>query len=369
MASAFFDQHYMRSAISLARRGIGLTGENPSVGCVIVRDGVVISRARTADGGRPHAETCAIADAGDFAHGATMYVTLEPCTHHGQTPPCVDTIIQSGVRRVVIGAIDIDTRVSGRAQSVLQEAGIVVQYGVCEAECRALTRGFFKRVKDNRPFVTLKMACSLDGNIALESGESKWITGEIARRHVHLSRARHNAILVGSETVLSDDPDLTVRVDGVTQNPIRVVLDTQGRLSQDCTLVKTLHKAPLLVLTASGDHALRNTGADIVICDPHNIKNVMGVLSQRGINSVFVEGGAKVHSAFLRAGLCDSLMIYRAPKVLGIKTRPMFGDLTVSQMCDAYCMERIVAQRIGKDMLEIYEPSSVQKEEAGCLQV
>lgn len=352
------DIHHMKSALSLARRGLGCVWPNPSVGCVIVQGDCVIARARTADGGRPHAETQALAQVGALAKGATLYVTLEPCTHHGQTAPCVEAIIAAGIVRVVIGSLDVDPRVSGKSIALLEVAGIKVTQGVLEDECRALNIGFIKRITENRPFVTLKMACTLDGKISCASGESKWITGDLARRHTHQVRSRHDAVLVGCGTALVDDPALSTRLDGVLHVPVRVVLDSNLKISPDSQLVRTANKVPLLVFGGeAGEHAsaLKQQGVIIYSCDPHDLVSVLGALARHGITRVLVEGGAEIHASFLRQGLCDELLIYRAPTMLGGDAKSMVGALGIETLAQRHDLVRYSTQTLGVDVLEIYK--------------
>ena len=243
----------MRAALALARRGLGNAWPNPAVGCVLVKEGRVIGRGWTQPGGRPHAETEALRRAGEAARGATAYVTLEPCSHHGRTPPCCEALAEAGITRVVMAMRDPDPRVNGRGLAMLRGAGIVVEEGLLEAEARALNAGFFRRIQAGMPVVTLKLASTLDGRIATAAGESRWITGEAARREVHALRARHDAILVGSGTVLADDPDLTCRIPGMERVPmLRVVADARLRTSPSARLVQSAGVAPVLIITAPG---------------------------------------------------------------------------------------------------------------------
>ncbi|PCJ02888.1 MAG: riboflavin biosynthesis protein RibD [Alphaproteobacteria bacterium] len=348
----------MKSALSLARRGLGRVWPNPSVGCVIVQDDCVIARARTADGGRPHAESQALEQVGALAKGATLYVTLEPCTHHGQTAPCVEAIIAAGIARVVIGTQDVDPRVSGKSVATLEAAGIKVMQGVLADECRALNIGFIKRITENRPFVTLKMACTLDGKIACTSGESKWITGDLARRHTHQLRSRHDAILVGCGTALVDDPALSTRLDGVAHTPVRVVLDSNLRISSDSQLVRTAKDVPLWAFGNGDDEhaaALKQQGVVIHSCNPHDLTSVLELLVSQGITRVLVEGGAEAHASFLRQGLFDELLIYRAPTMLGGDAKSMVGSLGVETLVQRHDLVRCSTQTLGLDVLEVYK--------------
>ena len=245
------DAAHMRAALAVAARGLGNTWPNPAVGCVLVREGVVVARGWTQPGGRPHAEVEALARAGDAARGSTAYVTLEPCSHWGRTPPCCDALIRAGVARVVCAMRDPDARVDGRGFARLRDAGIEVLEGMLEPQARRLQAGFIRRVTQGLPMVTLKLAATLDGRIATATGESRWITGAAARREVHAARARHDVVLVGSGTVLADDPALTVRSLGVASPP-RVVFDSRLRTPWDSRLVRTARETPTWLVTGPG---------------------------------------------------------------------------------------------------------------------
>ena len=355
------DIHYMKAAIAQARLGVGLTAENPSVGCVIVKSGVVLGAAHTSKGGRPHAETNALEMAGGEAKGATLYVTLEPCTHQGQTPPCTDAIIKAGIKRVVIGASDVDPRVSGKSKEILENEGVEVVSGVLEENCAEVIRGFILRITQNRPFVTLKIACSLDGKIALSNGQSKWITGQQARRHAHLVRSKVDSILVGIGTVQADNPELTVRLDGVEDNVARVILDSTVRIDPQSNLVvgaKDISTHLFYSEETAGLSAV--SGAGII---PHKVElgdlvSVLNVLAKEGYSNLLVEGGESVHASFLKAGLCDELLIYRAPCVLGDDALGAFGDLTIDDLEQKFGFEKIETRQLGKDVLESYRPKA-----------
>src|SRR6266446_3099076 len=260
------DVGHMRAAIALARRGLGDVWPNPAVGCVIVRKGRVVGRGWTQPGGRPHGETVALARAGVAATGATAYVTLEPCCHWGKTPPCADALIAAGLRRVVVALEDPDPRVAGAGIERLRAAGIEVEVGLCAAEAAEINAGFLQRVRLGRPLVTLKLATSLDGRIATAGGESRWITGPLARERAHLLRATHDAILVGTDTVLADDPRLTCRVPGLSRrSPVRVVIDRHLRISPGARLIAEARQVPTSVVTPGAadpdrQKALRNAG-------------------------------------------------------------------------------------------------------------
>ncbi|MFM2366446.1 MAG: hypothetical protein RIR95_1054, partial [Pseudomonadota bacterium] len=241
------DQDHMAHALRLAARGLGRTWPNPAVGCLVVKNGVVLGRGWTQPGGRPHAETMALAQAAEGARGATAYVTLEPCAHHGKTPPCANALIDAGVARVVSAATDPDPRVADRGHAMLRAAGISVTEGVLEAEAVALNEGFFQRILRGTPLVTLKLALTLDGRIANAAGASQWITGPLARRTVHMQRAVHDAVMVGIGTALADDPDLTVRDLGVSHQPVRIVIDSHLRLPATGRLARSARINPVWV--------------------------------------------------------------------------------------------------------------------------
>ena len=306
------DTSHMRHALLLAGRALGRVAPNPAVGCVIVSaDGRVVGRGGTQPGGRPHAETVALAQAGEAARGGTAYVTLEPCAHFGQTAPCAEALTRAGIVRVVASLQDPDLRVRGRGISMLRQAGVQAEIGVLEREAAALNAGFFRRVRDGRPLVTLKIAQSADGKTIPPPGAQRWITGEEARRFGHLLRARHDAILVGIETALADDPMLDCRLPGMEDlSPVRIVLDTHLRIPLNLRLVQTARRIPTLVFTASaGGDAVLERGVEIVRVpgDGHerlDLGAVLGTLAERGITRLLVEGGATTAMAFLLRRFC-----------------------------------------------------------------
>jgi diaminohydroxyphosphoribosylaminopyrimidine deaminase/5-amino-6-(5-phosphoribosylamino)uracil reductase len=313
------DQSHMQHALTLAARGIGRVAPNPAVGCVIVKDGRVVGRGWTQPGGRPHAETVALKRAGAAARGATAYVTLEPCAHLGQTPPCADALIKAGVARVVAAVEDPDPRVKGGGFKMLRDAGIEVVTGVLEKDAVHLNQGFFLRIQEKRPLVTVKLARSADHMTARRSAD-KWITGEEARRFGHLLRAQNDAILIGIGTALADDPMLDCRLPGLEdRSPMRVVLDTHLRLPESAKLVQTAAKIPTLVFTASdGGAALRKHGVEIVhVARGGSVDRlaVLRELASRGVTRLLVEGGATIASAYL--DIADRLEIFTAPLTLG----------------------------------------------------
>ncbi len=356
--SALTDQQFMHTALALAARGLGDTWPNPAVGCVIVNDGVVVGRGWTQSGGRPHAETEALRRAGKAARGATAFVTLEPCSHHGKTPPCADALIAAGVLRVVSATIDPDPRVSGQGLAKLRAAGIEVLEGVGKAEADKLNAGFFSRITSRRPIFALKTATSLDGRIALASGESKWITGEQARQAVQGIRAQYDAILVGSETVVQDDPELTCRLVGYEGRPkVRIVLDRRLRTSLDRKLVQTAKTVPTWIYsTQRPSAALEQSGAIVMTlsADPDGfIAAVASDLAAKGMTRVLIEGGGQVAAAFLKMGLIEDIYWFRGAQVLGADARPSVAALSLDQLTKAPHFKRTNSMRLDQDFLEI----------------
>jgi diaminohydroxyphosphoribosylaminopyrimidine deaminase/5-amino-6-(5-phosphoribosylamino)uracil reductase len=360
------DLLHMRAALALARRGLGNAWPNPAVGCVLVKDGRVIGRGWTQPGGRPHAETEALRRAGAAARGATAYVTLEPCSHHGRTPPCCEALAEAGIARVVMAMRDPDPRVNGRGLAMLRGAGIAVEEGLLEAEARALNAGFFRRIQAGMPVVTLKLASTLDGRIATATGESRWITGEAARREVHALRARHDAILVGSGTVLADDPDLTCRIPGMERVPmLRVVADARLRTPPSARLVQSAGVAPVLIMTAHGhppaaQAPFMEAGADMVTVPAHavgglDLPSLLRALGRRGVTRVLAEGGAGLAAALLRQGLVDRLAWFHAPAVMGGDGHPALEGLRLAALSAMPRFRRVALRALGDDMLSEFE--------------
>ncbi|SMX37374.1 bifunctional diaminohydroxyphosphoribosylaminopyrimidine deaminase/5-amino-6-(5-phosphoribosylamino)uracil reductase RibD [Octadecabacter ascidiaceicola] len=344
----------MGMALSLGRRGLGRVWPNPNVGCVVVRDGRVLGRGWTADGGRPHAETQALD--GIDAKGATVYVTLEPCAHHGKTPPCAEALIAAKVARVVIATGDPDARVAGKGIAMLRGAGIAVNTGVREAGARADLAGFLLRVEQNRPFVTLKLASSFDGRIATATGESKWITGPDARRMVHAMRAQHDAVLVGAGTVRADDPSLTVRDLGYTRQPVRVV--ASGRLEIEARqLFATIPDAPLWLCHGPNVDAQKwaDFGAQTFECAVQGRQidpvDMMQKLAAQGLTRVFCEGGGSLAASLLGAGLVDEIVGFTAGTMLGAEGTPSIGAMGLDRLVDAPRFELAQIQRVGADLM------------------
>jgi len=359
------DAHYMRVALALGERALGSAWPNPAVGCVIVRDGRIVGRGWTGAGGRPHAETMALARAGAAARGATAYVTLEPCAHHGHTPPCCDALIAAGVARVVVAMRDPDPRVDGRGLAVLCEAGLAVELGCLEAEARRAHAGFLSRLCRRRPMVTLKAAISLDGRIASGAGIGRWISGEAARLWTHRIRAEHDAILVGSGTVLADDPELTCRLPGLSdRSPVRVVLDRRLRLPLDSQLVRSAREHAVWVLTRSSVDSplarqLEASGVRIEALPPEGegrLQDALALLAERGITRLLVEGGRQTATAFLTAGFVDRLILFQAPIFLGEEAIPVVGGLGIRSPEAAARLALVEERRVSSDRMLVFEP-------------
>jgi diaminohydroxyphosphoribosylaminopyrimidine deaminase/5-amino-6-(5-phosphoribosylamino)uracil reductase len=357
-----FDLDAMRAALALGRRGLGAVWPNPAVGCVIVNHGRVVGRGWTQPGGRPHGETEALRRAGEAARGATAYVSLEPCCHWGQTPPCVDALISAGVRRVVVALEDPDPRVAGEGLRQLRAAGLDVDVGLCAEEAAEDNAGFLSRVRFGRPLVTLKLATSLDGRIATASGESQWITGPPAREHAHILRANHDAIMVGTGTVIADDPKLTCRLPGLEdRSPVRVVIDRHLRIPPAARLIADARSVPTWVLTLpSADPGRRATflanGVTLIDIDPDpdgqvSLAAALRALGERGITRLLVEGGARLAAAFLRARLIDRLVWVHAPLVIGGNGIPAIAGFDLAALADAPVFERVSSETIGEDVL------------------
>lgn len=322
------DSTHMSHALRLARRGLGNVWPNPAVGCVLIREGRVVGRGWTQPGGRPHAERVALAQAGPSAVGATAYVTLEPCAHHGRTSPCAEAMIEAGISRVVSAHTDPDPRVAGRGHAILQAAGIEVTEGVGEIEARALQAGFLTRIQHGRPFLTLKLATSFDGRIATASGESQWITGPAAREHSHGLRLVHDAIMVGGGTARADRPSLNVRGMGAVRQPVRVIMSS-GAIPD--LPAEGPSFGPLWQMSGSLDDA-------------------MSTLAEAGITRVFCEGGGQLAASLLRAGFVDQLVGYSAGLILGGDGRPAIASLGLQQLADGPRFQLVETRKLGEDL-------------------
>lgn len=351
----------MRAALSLAARHLGQTWPNPAVGCVIVdADGHVVGRGSTQPSGRPHAETEALTMAGARAKGGTAYVTLEPCSHHGKTPPCAEALIAAGIARCVSALEDPDSRVSGRGHAKLREGGVQVEVGPLADEARAVNAGFLKRIEEGLPLVSLKLATSADGRIATRTGESKWITGEAARQFGHRLRATHDAIAVGSGTVLADNPELTCRLPGLEgRSPIRVVFDRRGRTPATAKLLGTAR--PTWIISTPGMFRGQIHKPHQVIEIAENggpeawLRQACAELAGLGLTRLLVEGGATLATAFLEADLVDRIYWFRAPIIIGGDGLSGVGSLQADMLTEALGFRMADRREFGNDVLELYD--------------
>lgn len=362
--SSALDSRHMARAVKLAARGLYTTDPNPRVGCVLAHGADVVGEGYHKRAGGPHAETVALAAAGERARGATAYVTLEPCSHHGRTPPCVDALLAAGVARVVYAMRDPNPRVNGGGIDRLLKAGVDVTGGVLEAMARALNPGFLSRMERGRPWLRLKLAASLDGRTALAGGESRWITGEWARNDVQRLRARSSAILTGAGTVLNDDPRLNVRLPGATRQPLRIVLDAELDVPPAARVFVPPGEA--LVMTASGDavragrlvaagvrvETIRRDGTGL------DLQAVMARLAELEVNELHVECGATLAGSLLSAGLIDELVVYMAPTLLGEGARPLMAIGALASMTDRPRFEIVDMRRVGGDLKLVLRPET-----------
>ncbi len=358
----------MRAALSLAGRGLGQVWPNPAVGCVLVTEGTaptIVGRGWTQKGGRPHAETEALGRAGAAANGATAVVTLEPCAHRGRTPPCAKALIEAGVARVVAATEDPDSRVNGGGLRRLRDASIAVQCGVLREEAEAINAGYLLRVRSGRPLVTLKLATTLDGRIATHSGESRWITGGAARQRAHLMRARHDAVMVGIGTALTDDPDLTCRLPGLEDRaPVRIVVDARLHLPLTSRLVVTAARTPTWLVTVPGAdrdrcHAFEDSGVRLI-----EVKSgpdgypapaaMLAALGGAGLTRVLVEGGGHLAAGLMRADLVDRLRWFRATGVMGGDGVAAVAAYGIDKLSLIRRYRRVAVQNVGEDLLESY---------------
>ena len=363
------DAEHMAHALRLGARGLGRTWPNPAVGCVLLRGGRVVGRGWTQPGGRPHAERMALAMAGEAARGATAYVTLEPCAHHGHTSPCAEALVAAGVARVVTALTDPDPRVAGRGHAILRGAGITVTEGVLAAEAARANAGFLRRVTEGLPFVTLKLALTLDGRIATQSGDSRWITGAEARRHVHLLRLTHDAVMVGAGTARADDPDLGVRDLGASHQPVRVVLDSRLSHAPDSRLGEAARHHPVWMVHGpeapeAARAAWRARGAQLLEAeldaDPDTdggrlcAASALRLLAGRGLTRVFCEGGGLLAASLMRAGLVQDLAVYGGGVLIGADGRAGLGPLGVTRLADAPRLSLREQRRIGGDSFALW---------------
>ena len=360
----------MRQALALARRGVGKTAPNPAVGCLIVRDGVVVGRGWHKKAGTPHAEVHALNQAGELAAGAEVYVTLEPCAHFGKTPPCAQALIDAKVALVRVAMVDPNPLVAGAGIEMLRRAGIEVELGLLEAPCRELNRPFIKWIQTRLPYVVLKSALTLDGKSATASGDSRWVTGDKSRREVHRLRGVMDAIMVGVGTVLKDDPLLTCRVPG-GKDPLRVVVDSALRIPLHAALLGVHSFAGTVVATCSPDRAkaeaLTARGAQVLVCAERegrvDLADLFGKLGALGVQSILLEGGSHLAGAALREGLIDRCKLFYAPKLVGGAGMGLFAGEGVALMGDAIRLEEMTVRRMGADLLVEGTPVKSMRDE------
>ncbi len=358
------DETLMRGALALARRGLGETAPNPSVGCVIVKDGRVVGRGRTQIGGRPHAETQALGVAGAAARGATAYVTLEPCSHTSKTPPCAVALVDAGIARVVIGTLDPNPKVNGQGVAMLREAGLQVTENCLAKEARAVISGFLKVIESGRPLLRLKLASSLDGRIATKTRESKWLTGEPARRAAHAIRGRHDAVLVGVGTVLADDPELNCRIEGFRSAPlVRIVVDSHLRTPLMSKLVRGATVEPVWILHRDGADAARKRALEQAGVKLFNLPGcaagvdlpeALKLLAKLGLTRILVEGGGTIAAALLRDHLVDRLAWFHAPAIIGGDGWPSAQGFGIMSLADMLRFIPVTQERLGADMLSTF---------------
>ena len=357
------DTRFMNLALTLGRRGLGRTWPNPSVGAVIVREEggvpVIVGRGVTQPGGRPHAETQAIKQAGALAKGATLYVTLEPCSHHGKTPPCADAIIAAGIARVVSALEDPNPEVAGQGHARLRAAGIKVDVGLYAEKARRAHAGHIRRVRDARPHVTLKLGVSADGKVGLPGRKPVRITGDLAWDRVHMMRAQNDAVLTGIGTVLSDDPKLTCRLPGMAgYSPVRVVLDSGSRLPLASVLVKSARETPVWICGGSAEQGLRTAGVEVLAVKENGSKldlaDVLEQLAGRGITRLMVEAGPRVAASFLSADLVDEVALFTSPTALGEGIDALEG-LPLTALTQSPRLVSRGIEKVGEDTLETFE--------------
>ncbi|EEK77325.1 RibD (Riboflavin-specific deaminase) [Bacillus cereus R309803] len=366
------DQEYMRIALQLAEGTSGQTSPNPMVGAVVVKDGNIVGMGAHLRAGEEHAEVHALHMAGEKAKGATVYVTLEPCSHFGKTPPCCELLIKKGVQRVVIATLDCNPLVSGNGKRRLEEAGIEVTTGILEAEATLLNRFFFHYMKTKRPFVTIKTAMSLDGKTATVTGESKWITGEEARADVHQYRHTHDAILVGVNTVIADNPHLTTRIPNGGKHPIRVILDTHLRTPSSSHVI-TDGLAPTWIIVGKdvnkekiASYEFENIAIFQMKTKQIEVQDILDLLGEKQILSLFVEGGQTVHASFLQTNNFNEIVTYISPKLIGGKDAPtLFGGNGFATLQDALSLEIQEMKQIGDDIKIV---ANARNEVTECLQ-
>lgn len=356
------DERYMEYALKLAEKGAGLASPNPLVGAVIVKEDRIIGKGYHQFFGGPHAEVNAFVGATEDVAGATMYVTLEPCSHHGKTPPCVDAIIGKGIKRVVVGMVDPNPLVAGNGVRILKENGIDVVTGILEEKCMTQNEIFIKYITTKKPFCIFKTAMTLDGKIATPSGDSKWVSGKQSREYVHRLRNRVSAILVGVGTVIADDPMLTTRIEGEkASNPTRIILDTSGRIPLESNIVETAGKVRTILATTELAHpsvleVLNTKGIEIMVVPVKDgrvdISHVVSRLVDMGIDSILIEGGGAIGYSFLEERLIDKVLFFIAPKLVGgVESKSPLGGTGIQLMKDAVELNCVETLSIGEDIL------------------
>lgn len=353
------DKRWMKRALRLAQKGRGRTSPNPMVGAILVKDGKVVGEGYHARAGEAHAEIVALRKAGDEARGAILYINLEPCAHHGKTPPCAPALIKSGVKRVVVGMEDPNPLVKGRGLDMLRAAGLDVEVGILKEACLNLNEAFYKYIQTRKPFVILKVAATLDGKIATPGGESKWITGEKSRRFVHHLRNEVDGLLVGIGTILRDDPLLTTRV-RAGRDPIRIILDSRLRISEKAKVIETNPERTILATSEQASkervEGFEKKGVRVLILDTIegriNLTSLLHKLGEMEVMSLLVEGGSEINGSFLALGLVDKIFLFLSPKLLGGDQSPgIFGGRGMERLEDSVRFDQLRVKRIGEDFL------------------
>lgn len=353
------DEKWMKQALRLAEKGRGRTSPNPMVGAVLVKNDKVVGEGYHSKAGEAHAEILALREAGEHARGGTLYLNLEPCAHFGKTPPCAPRVIESGVKRVLIGMVDPNPEVRGKGLESLKKAGLDVKVGILEKECQRLNEVFCKFILGKKPFVILKVAATLDGKIADRDGNSKWISGEASRRFVHRLRDQVDGIVVGIGTILKDDPLLTTRIKG-GRDPYRIILDSRLRIPEESKVVKMSHPKTIIVTTELAPKEkmkeLEEKGIRILILDSKqgrvNLKSCLASLGEMEMMSLMVEGGQQINGSFLDEGLIDKILLFLSPKLIGDnQALEIFGGKGVTDLKDAFSLNELRVRRIGEDIL------------------
>ena len=357
------DTKYMKRALTLAKKGLGKTSPNPAVGCVIVKNGKIVGEGWHKKAGGPHAEIHAMEKAGVEARGADVYVTLEPCSHTGKTPPCSEALIRAGVKRVVAGMSDPNPQVNGGGLAALEKAGITTLCGILESDCRAINLPFIKRITTGAPYVTYKCAMTLDGNIATVTGDSRWISCDESRKYVHKMRSRMDAIMVGVDTIITDNPQLTVRhVNG--KDPLRVIVDTRLRTPESVNVLNGQLSSGTIIATTESNPRVHlrylKLGATILVCDYYDgrvsMKDLLQKLGAMGVQSILLEGGSHLAGSMLQHGLIDELVIFVAPKIIGSNGFAPFTLQGITSMAQAIKLDFTDVCRIGSDIIVTAHP-------------